>query len=455
MKRNLKKNVKKRSGLLLLLLSGLCFGCEEEPAYPAVAAQVVVSERAITLDPGESQLLSAAVFPADAGNTAVAWRSLNERVATVVNGLITAVAPGTATVLVTAYSNADARGEVAVTVAGVPDDLAAAVAGTYVGDVTMGGMPIATDVEVTLTAAGNAVRLATTAVTGMGALSMDIEVDVLRDGSGYAISGAGTSTLGAVSVAGAIDADGNMTLNINLHDQSLVVVFTARRGQTPVQAVAGTYDGAVGIPMMGTLPDIELVLTPEGAIARLTTTVVVPSFGTLDMDIPVTVVRAGSDYALSGAGTTALFGPVSISGTVSATGAISLIIHIDANGMDVTYIGQKREDLAALVAGAYTGTVSAQGMGAITGNDVVMILTAGNQTTVHWETHTTTPLGAFDVVDFPLTVARSGSGFTLAGSGTTSVGPLDVTGTIYASGHVVVEMTGPGLPVIISYEGQK
>jgi hypothetical protein len=140
---------------------------------------------------------------------------------------------------------------------------------------------------------------------------------------------------------------------------------------------------------------------------------------------------------------------------VSAAGAINLTIHVDANGLDVTYTGQKLEDLAAIIAGTYTGTVSAQGMGAITGNDVAMVLTAVTRTTVHWATQTTTPLGSFEVTNFELTIARSGNDFTITGSGTSSVGPLDVAGTIDASGHVTVTMNGPGLPITITYEGQK
>jgi hypothetical protein len=342
-----------------------------------------------------------------------------------------------------------------VTVTGVPEDLAAAVAGTYIGDVTMGGSTLATDVEATLTVADSKVRLATEVVTGMGTLAMDIEVDVQREGAGYRISGAGVSSLGDVSVDGTIDAEGNMELTINLTQAGAVVVFTARRGQTLVQAVAGTYMGVVSIPMVGELPDIELTLTPEGATVKLATSIDVPGFGMLVMDIPMTVARAGADYTVSGEGTTDRFGPVNVTGTVSAGGAINLTIHVVALGMDVTYTGQRLEDLAAIVAGTYIGTVLAEGTEPITGDDVEMALTAVDRTTVHWETHTTTPLGAFDVVDFPLTIARSGSDFTIAGSGDTSVGPLEVTGTIDAAGHVLVSMTGPGVPMIITYEGQK
>ncbi|MDR0667590.1 MAG: Ig-like domain-containing protein [Prevotellaceae bacterium] len=164
----MKKIESKTGSILLLFFTVLLFGCENEPLTNTVASHVTISKTAITLDPGQSQQLEAVVTPGDAGNTAVAWSSRSERIASVVEGLITAHAPGTTTVLATAYSNADAYGEVTVVVTGIPEDLAAEVEGLYIGDVTMGGMPIATDVEATLTAADNKVRLATDASTPLG-----------------------------------------------------------------------------------------------------------------------------------------------------------------------------------------------------------------------------------------------------------------------------------------------
>lgn len=449
------KKIKSRTGSILLLFFIVSlFGCENEPLTNTVVSQVTISQPAITLDPGQSQQLEAVVTPGDAGNTAVAWSSRSERIASVAEGLITAHAPGTTTVLATAYSNADAYGEVTVVVTGIPEDLAAAVEGVYIGDVTMGGMAIATDVEATLTAADNKVRLATDASTPLGSLSMDIEVDVQREGEGYRISGTGVSSFGAVSVDGPIDAEGLMTLTISLPDAGVEVIFTARKGQTSLEAVAGTYLGVVDIPMMGAIPDVELTLTPDGTSVILATSVTTP-IGQLEMTVPMSVARAGSDYSISGTGTTELLGPVEITGTVSAAGAIDLTIHVANMGIDVSYVGQRLRNPATVVAGTYIGAVTAQGMGPITGNDVAMVLTEVDPTTVHWATQTSTPMGDFAVSDFPLTVARSGSDFTLAGSGTSSVGPLEVTGTIDAAGHVVVTMTGPALLTIIIYEGQK
>ncbi|MDR1369274.1 MAG: Ig-like domain-containing protein [Dysgonamonadaceae bacterium] len=337
----MKKVTDKMRTILLLFCAILFFGCTEDEISNIPAQQVTINSTEVTLDPGEKIQLTATVTPDNAGNSAVFWKSNNERIAVADNGVIIALSPGTTTIAAIAYSNADAYAEVTVTVTGVPEDLAAAIAGTYVGDVTMGGMPLATQVEAFLTAADNKMRLATEAATGMGTLSMDIEIDVQNNGGEYRITGAGISSFGTVSVAGTIDAEGNMTLTINLPDAGVEVVFTAKKGQTSVEAVTGIYSGSVSIPMMGSLPDIELTLSMNDNRVKLATTVDVPTVGVLIMDIPVNVTRDGENYAIAGGGEST-FGPVSISGTVSATGEINLIIHVTAYDMDVTYKGQKQ-----------------------------------------------------------------------------------------------------------------
>ncbi|MBO5225947.1 MAG: Ig-like domain-containing protein, partial [Parabacteroides sp.] len=55
----------------------------------------------VTLTVGETAVLSATVFPTDADNPAVTWSTSDETVVTVQEGLITAVAPGTAVIKVT------------------------------------------------------------------------------------------------------------------------------------------------------------------------------------------------------------------------------------------------------------------------------------------------------------------------------------------------------------------
>ncbi len=62
---------------------------------------VTLNQSALALDMGKTAKLIATVQPAHAANTSVSWKSSNEAVATVVNGLITAKAAGSATITVT------------------------------------------------------------------------------------------------------------------------------------------------------------------------------------------------------------------------------------------------------------------------------------------------------------------------------------------------------------------
>ncbi len=69
-------------------------------ALAAVAATgVALDHTALTLLPGEQALLTATVAPAEAGNREVVWRSSDESVATVVDGLVAAVGVGQADII--------------------------------------------------------------------------------------------------------------------------------------------------------------------------------------------------------------------------------------------------------------------------------------------------------------------------------------------------------------------
>lgn len=61
-------------------------------------SSITLSETSVTLEIGNTQQLTATVAPADADDSSVVWTSSDENVATVNNGLITAVALGTATI---------------------------------------------------------------------------------------------------------------------------------------------------------------------------------------------------------------------------------------------------------------------------------------------------------------------------------------------------------------------
>ena len=63
--------------------------------------KVELDKISLTLDVNESETLTATVEPTNATNKNVTWSSNNETVATVNNGLVTAITPGTATITVT------------------------------------------------------------------------------------------------------------------------------------------------------------------------------------------------------------------------------------------------------------------------------------------------------------------------------------------------------------------
>ena len=62
---------------------------------------VTLNKSSLSLDVGDTETLTATVTPGNATNKAVSWSTSNAAVATVANGVVTAVAPGSATITVT------------------------------------------------------------------------------------------------------------------------------------------------------------------------------------------------------------------------------------------------------------------------------------------------------------------------------------------------------------------
>ncbi|MDR1740595.1 MAG: S8 family serine peptidase, partial [Synergistaceae bacterium] len=81
---------------------------------------VEVSPKAITLQVGDSGTLSATVYGADSG---VTWRSSNEAVATVSDGVVSAISAGTAVITAASVYNSDASDSCVVTVTAVDDNI--------------------------------------------------------------------------------------------------------------------------------------------------------------------------------------------------------------------------------------------------------------------------------------------------------------------------------------------
>ena len=78
--------------------------------------QILLSETSIALSPDETHRLTATVLPTDADNPAVVWASSNADVATVINGLVVAIAPGTCMITCSATDGSGVKAECKVTV---------------------------------------------------------------------------------------------------------------------------------------------------------------------------------------------------------------------------------------------------------------------------------------------------------------------------------------------------
>ena len=83
---------------LVILTLGL-ISCTEEPAPIAVSA-VTLNSTSMTLVEGDTQTLIATVSPSNAENQKVLWSSSNSSVASVKEGVVTAIKPGSATITV-------------------------------------------------------------------------------------------------------------------------------------------------------------------------------------------------------------------------------------------------------------------------------------------------------------------------------------------------------------------
>lgn len=79
-------------------------------------AKLSLNKSSLTLEVGKTEKLTATVLPTHADNTNVTWKSSNSAVATVNNGTITAIAPGTTTIKATAADGSGKTASCTVTV---------------------------------------------------------------------------------------------------------------------------------------------------------------------------------------------------------------------------------------------------------------------------------------------------------------------------------------------------
>lgn len=103
------------------------------PAFVVNVDGVSLNKTSITINAGGYETLIATVSPSNATNKTVSWSSSNTSVATVSGGVVTAAAPGTATITVTT-ADGSKTAECTVTVTGTISHTATGYNGTYDGN---------------------------------------------------------------------------------------------------------------------------------------------------------------------------------------------------------------------------------------------------------------------------------------------------------------------------------
>ena len=83
--------------VFLLILGIVLTSCTEDIA-PINVSSVTLDTTSMTLIEGDSQTITATISPSDAENKTILWISSNSSVASVRGGVVTAIAPGTATI---------------------------------------------------------------------------------------------------------------------------------------------------------------------------------------------------------------------------------------------------------------------------------------------------------------------------------------------------------------------
>jgi uncharacterized protein (TIGR02145 family) len=95
-----------------------CGGDKDEPKKETPVTSISLDSTSLALTIGEDYTLTATVLPANATNKTVTWQTNNAAIATVANGVVTAVAAGTATITAKA---GDKTATCTTTITGVPE----------------------------------------------------------------------------------------------------------------------------------------------------------------------------------------------------------------------------------------------------------------------------------------------------------------------------------------------
>ena len=102
--------------VLIIAIFAIITSCQEDDKTIDLAG-ITISKTSLSMKPEMSEELNLTFFPSDADNKNVTWTSSNDAVATVSNGIITAVSPGSAIITVTSVANATLKATCDITVA--------------------------------------------------------------------------------------------------------------------------------------------------------------------------------------------------------------------------------------------------------------------------------------------------------------------------------------------------
>ena len=111
---NLNQNIIKKTYIFFISFLFIFFSCNSDDDHSVAVAGVNLDKEELSLEVGAESTLIATVTPTTATNKEVSWVSDKPNIATVTNGLVTAVAVGTVTITVT--TSADNTKTDAVTV---------------------------------------------------------------------------------------------------------------------------------------------------------------------------------------------------------------------------------------------------------------------------------------------------------------------------------------------------
>ncbi|MBQ7147021.1 MAG: Ig-like domain-containing protein [Lachnospiraceae bacterium] len=128
-------------------LSDSCTVTVNAPVAPIPVTSVTLNLDAVTLLPGGTVTLTAEALPEQADNRTVLWSSSDETVATVENGVVTALAAGTAVITAASVSNPEVMASCTITVKAADLALGAIVTndvGTFFSEFNVGDLSVVT-----------------------------------------------------------------------------------------------------------------------------------------------------------------------------------------------------------------------------------------------------------------------------------------------------------------------